>query len=76
MGLLIDTGVLIRVERNVRAKLDLYPWEHYGDAAISVIERAVSANERQWTQIPACGAGGQVRTEADAASPGWCSSGS
>jgi tRNA(fMet)-specific endonuclease VapC len=37
MGLLIDTGVLIRVERSVSAKLDFSPWERYGDAAISVI---------------------------------------
>jgi tRNA(fMet)-specific endonuclease VapC len=37
MGLLIDTGVLIRVERGLGAKLDFSPWERYGDAAISVI---------------------------------------
>ncbi|NEV63595.1 PIN domain-containing protein [Thiorhodococcus minor] len=37
MGLLIDTRVLIRVERGLGAKLDFSPWEHYGDAAISVI---------------------------------------
>lgn len=37
MGLLIDTGVLIRVERSVSAKLDFSPWERCGDAAISVV---------------------------------------
>ena len=37
MGLLIDTGVLIRVERGLSAKLDFSPWEHYGEAAISVV---------------------------------------
>jgi predicted nucleic acid-binding protein len=37
MGLLIDTGVLIRVERAGGATLDFSPWERYGDAAISVI---------------------------------------
>jgi tRNA(fMet)-specific endonuclease VapC len=37
MGLLIDTGVLIRVERSARVDLDFSPWERYGDAAISVI---------------------------------------
>lgn len=36
MGLLIDTGVLIRIERSV-VPLDFSPWEHFGDAAISVI---------------------------------------
>lgn len=37
MGLLIDTGVLIRVERNVSAALDFSPWKGFGDVAISVI---------------------------------------
>jgi tRNA(fMet)-specific endonuclease VapC len=37
MGLLIDTGVLIRVERSAEATLDFSPWASYGDAAISVV---------------------------------------
>jgi predicted nucleic acid-binding protein len=37
LGLLIDTGVLIRIERGLVARLDFSPWERYGDAAISVI---------------------------------------
>jgi predicted nucleic acid-binding protein len=37
MGLLIDTGVLIRVERSAGGDLDFSPWEGYGDVAISVI---------------------------------------
>jgi predicted nucleic acid-binding protein len=37
MGLLIDTGVLIRVERSAVGELDFSPWERYGDVAISVI---------------------------------------
>ena len=37
MGLLIDTGVLIRIERSVAVPLDFSPWERYGDAAISVV---------------------------------------
>lgn len=41
MGLIIDTGVLIRVERSTSAALDFSPWQHYGDAAIS----AVTASE-------------------------------
>jgi len=40
MGLLIDTGVLIRIERSVAEPLDFSPWERYGDAAISVITAA------------------------------------
>ena len=37
MGLLIDTGVLIRAERSAHAALDFSPWAAYGDAAISVV---------------------------------------
>ncbi|MBK5969832.1 MULTISPECIES: PIN domain-containing protein [Thiorhodovibrio] len=37
MGLIIDTGVLIRVERSTSAALDFSPWQNYGDAAISVV---------------------------------------
>jgi predicted nucleic acid-binding protein len=37
VGLLIDTGVLIRVERCADAQLDFSPWAGYGDAAISVV---------------------------------------
>lgn len=37
MGLLIDTGVLIRAERRGDSALDFSPWSHYGDAAISVV---------------------------------------
>jgi predicted nucleic acid-binding protein len=37
MGLLIDTGVLIRVERSAVGELDFSPWERYGDVAISMI---------------------------------------
>ncbi len=37
MGLLIDTGVLIRIERSVAVPLDFSPWERYGDAPISVV---------------------------------------
>ena len=37
MSLLIDTGVLIRVERSTSAALDFSPWQDYGDAAISVV---------------------------------------
>jgi len=44
MGLIIDTGVLIRVERSAAkasAAFDFTPWGGYGDAAIS----AVTASE-------------------------------
>lgn len=37
MGLLLDTGVLIRAERGVNAPLDFSTWSHHGDAAISVV---------------------------------------
>jgi predicted nucleic acid-binding protein len=37
VGLLIDTGVLIRVERCADIQLDFSPWTSYGDAAISVV---------------------------------------
>lgn len=41
MGLLLDTGLLIRAERAGEATLDFSPWNRYGDAAIS----AVTASE-------------------------------
>lgn len=37
MGLLLDTGVLIRAERGGKANLDFSRWSHHGDAAISVV---------------------------------------
>jgi tRNA(fMet)-specific endonuclease VapC len=37
MGLLLDTGVLIRAERRAAATLDFSPWSQFGDAAISVV---------------------------------------
>jgi tRNA(fMet)-specific endonuclease VapC len=37
MGLLLDTGVLIRAERSAAATLDFSPWSQFGDAAISVV---------------------------------------
>jgi predicted nucleic acid-binding protein len=37
MGLLLDTGVLIRAERSGKAALDFSPWSWFGDAAISVV---------------------------------------
>jgi predicted nucleic acid-binding protein len=42
MGLLIDTGVLIRIERSA-ATLDFSPWASYGDAAISVVSASAIA---------------------------------
>ncbi|MBK1706067.1 PIN domain-containing protein [Halochromatium glycolicum] len=37
MGLLLDTGVLIRAERGGKTTLDFSPWSRFGDAAISVV---------------------------------------
>jgi predicted nucleic acid-binding protein len=37
MGLLLDTGVLIRAERGGKANVDFSRWSRHGDAAISVV---------------------------------------